>query len=78
MKLRFKIQSTTCPGNISYLRIEKGKAQLFNKDYKRIHISAMTTSATELMFGLEDCETEEQVKALIEKHCGKTKEVTAI
>lgn len=78
MKLRFKIQSTTCAGNISYLKIEKGKVQLFNKDYKRIHISAMTSSATELMFALEDCEDEAQVKKLIEKHCGKTKEVVAI
>lgn len=76
--IRIKITSNTCAGNVQYLTIRNRRAQLFNAECKKLPLSQICAKSTELMFALEDATDSDSALKAIQKHCGKTKEVTTI
>jgi hypothetical protein len=77
MKLRCKIQSTTCQQNICFVSVDRGRVKILSRSAKPIHISSLAEDATELLFALEEAKSFADLESAIKKHC-KNKEVVAI
>lgn len=75
--LRFKLESKTCAGNTSYIKLARGRVTHLSRSGKPLALSTITEDATELMFALEVAENADAAAASITKFC-KGKTVTAL
>lgn len=75
--VRLKLTSQTYKTNIQFLKVRSGKVEFFSQDYKRMHISSITSKPTEMVFKLEQASSKEDVIGIVKK-CAPNKNIEEV